>query len=91
MANVTNVLQALTKVATANGILLTYVPGMQCLNSTSFSFSANEIQQIKSADVVIGVAGTDNKNAGYANVPCQGDSLYPGEQRDLPNLHLPGV
>lgn len=90
-ANTINVLQALTKVANANGMTLTYVPGMQCLNSTSFTFSATEVQQIKSADIVIGVVGTDNKNGTYANVPCQGDSLYPGEGKDLPNLRLPGV
>ena len=90
-ANITTVKSCMTSVANANGITLTYVPATTCINSTSFSFSAAEIAAITAADVVVGVVGTDNKNAGFANAPCQGDSLYPGEQRDLPNLQLPGV
>jgi beta-glucosidase len=90
-ANTFNVLQAVTTVATANGMTLTYAQGTTCINSTSFTFSAAETLAIKAADVVIAVVGTDNKNTGFANMPCEGDVRYPGEQRDLTvDLNLPG-
>jgi beta-glucosidase len=89
--NSINVDQAVTALAAANGMTHTYVAAMPCINSTSFSFSASDISAMTSADIVIGVVGTDNKNGSFANVPCQGDSLYPGEGKDLPNLKLPGA
>jgi beta-glucosidase len=89
----TNVLDAVTKLASTNGMTLTYAVGNAgaCINATSFSFTASEIAAITAADVVIGVVGTDNKNGGFQNVPCQGDIRYPGEGKDLPDLKLPGV
>ncbi len=89
-ANTTNVNQAVQKIAAANNMGYTYAQGTTCINSTSFTFSAAEISAITAADAVIGVVGTDNKNSSFANIPCQGDSEYPGEQRDLKALNLPG-
>ena len=89
--NTTNVDQAITTLAAANGMTHTYVQGMPCLNNPTFSFSASDIAAITNADIVIGVVGTDNKNGSFANVPCQGDPRYPGEGKDLPDLKLPGV
>jgi beta-glucosidase len=87
----TNVQQAVTQIASANGMTFTYVPAMTCINSTSFAYSAADIAAITAADIVIGVAGTDNKNGGFVNAPCQGDVRYPGEGKDLPDLKLPGA
>ncbi len=85
-----NVDQAVATLAAAHGMTHTYIQGMPCINNNTFSFSASDISAITAADVVIGVVGTDNKNGSFANVSCQGDSLYPGEGKDLPNLDLPG-
>ena len=85
-----NVDQAISTLASANGMTYTYVQGMTCLNSLSYSFSSSDIAAITAADVVIGVVGTDNKNGSFANIPCQGDVRYPGEGKDLPDLKLPG-
>jgi beta-glucosidase len=87
----TNVDQAVTAAASANGMTHTYIQAMPCLNSTSFSFTAANIATITAADVVIGVVGTDNKNGSFVNQPCQGDPRYPGEGKDLPDLLLPGA
>jgi beta-glucosidase len=91
--NTTCVLDAISAIAAANGMTLTYARGNagSCINALSYSFTAAEITAMTGADIVIGVVGTDNKNTGFPNTPCQGDVRYPGEQRDLVDLKLPGV
>jgi beta-glucosidase len=90
--NTTNVLDAMTALAAANGMTLTYAIGNagSCINSLTFSFTAAEINAITAADVVVGVVGAEARG-GAQNIPCQGDVRYPGEGHDLPDLKLPGV
>jgi beta-glucosidase len=92
-ANITTVLDAMTDVAGANGMTLTYAHGQAggCINALTYSFSASEIAAITAADVVIGVVGSENGGGNNANVPCQGDLRYTKEGQDLPDLKLPGI
>jgi beta-glucosidase len=96
---VTNLHQGLQAVASANGITLTYIPGMNgaagftsCINGTFSSFSAADQSTISAANVVIVAVGTENNdNRGDGNnVPCGQDDRYPGEGRDLIDINLPG-
>jgi beta-glucosidase len=96
--------KALQTVASANGITLTYILGMDgttigstvypsCINSPSFTFSSSDQQKIAAAQIVIVAVGTENNDnrSGNNNQPCQLDDLYPGEGRDLTNINLPGA
>jgi len=90
-----NLQQALQTIASANGITLSYIVGMDggCINGTFSSFAAADQQKISAAQVVIVAVGTENNDnrAGSNNVPCQLDDRYPGEGRDLPDINLPGA
>jgi beta-glucosidase len=87
--------KALQTFASANGITLTYIVGMDggCINGTFSGFASADQQKISAAQIVIVAVGTENNDnrSGSNNVPCQLDDLYPGEGRDLTNINLPGA
>ena len=90
-AGATNLQQGLQAVASANNITLTYIQGMNCINSPSFTFSAADQQKISAAQVVIVAVGTENNdNRPGGNGECNLDDRYPGEGRDLVDINLPG-
>jgi beta-glucosidase len=98
----TNLHQGMQAYASANGITLTYIPGMNgglgkpsCINGTFSGFSAADQSTISAANIVIVVVGTENNDnrdgvAEPNNVPCGQDDRYPGEGRDLVDINLPG-
>jgi beta-glucosidase len=95
--SVTNLQQGMQAYASANGLTLTYISGMDgdCINGTfgNNTLSAGDQQNIRDAQIVVAAVGTENNDnrAGSNNVPCQLDDLYPGEGRDLTNINLPGA